>query len=352
MPDSIDRQQQPARTRPRIGLALGSGAARGWAHVGVLKALDELGIEVDVYAGCSVGAIVAAARLLEIEDEMQQWARAVGPMDAMSTFGIAIAKGGLVNPDRAFERFAERDQRIETLPKPFAAIATDLATGREVWLGRGSVLSACRASSAVPMILQAAHYVDGGRDLWLIDGGASNPVPVNLARALGADRVIAVDLNAVTLALHRFNRPVTRAVVPVEGMGEEMPDGPLAAAARFIDVTRRDLEQRFALARAKSMAEPQFMETLFATIDIVQAQLSQARAHVDIADVRITPDLSCGSAVAFDRFEDFEGIGYDAAMAAKDSLLALNQTVQDTDVEDAAADGALAAARAAGGDTV
>lgn len=323
MPDSQPGQQNPSPSRPRIGLALGSGAARGWAHVGVLRALDELGIEIDVFAGCSVGAIVSASRLLGMDEQLLDWARRIGPVDAMGTFGFDLARGGLINPDRAFARFVGSDQPIEALAKPFAAVATDLATGREVWLGRGSTLDACRASSAVPMVLHASHYVRDGRDMWLIDGGASNPVPVNLARALGADRIIAVDLNAVTLALHRFNRPATTAVVPVPSAGDEPEEGPLAAAARFIDSTRRDLEQRFALAKAKSMAQPQFVETLFATIDIVQAQLAQARAHVDIADVRITPDLSCGSAVAFDRFEQFEEIGYEAAMRVRESLRTL-----------------------------
>jgi NTE family protein len=309
--------------RPVIGLALGSGAARGWAHVGVLRALDELGIEIDVYAGCSVGAIVACARLLGIYDKVLDWAKDIKPLSAMSNFGVGFSQGGLINPDKAFDHFIEDDRDIEDLPKPFAAVATDLATGREVWLARGSALKACRASAAIPILIESACYKVGDVEHWLVDGAATNPVPVNVCRAMGADYVIAVDLNAVTLALTRFNRPTTRAVVPVE-VPPSSDLGPLLGPVQdFINRTGREMGQKMAIARARAHAKPQMFETVMATIDIVQAQLAVARAHTDLADVRLTPDLSCASAAAFDEWERFEEIGYEATMHAKERIKAL-----------------------------
>ena len=328
-PDSSPKTSE----RPRLGLALGSGAARGWAHVGVLRALDEWGVEVDVYAGCSVGALIGAARLLDIWDPFLDWARSLSAIDAMATFGISLSRGGVVNPDKAFTRFAEHDKPIEELPKPFAAVATDLATGHEVWLDRGSALNACRASSSVPMILQAARYQVGYTEHWLIDGGASNPVPVNLARALGAERVISVDLNTVTLALSRFNRPNTTAVIPAPDPDEGLT-GPFAPLAKAFGGAKRDLVRRMALARAKSQAQPQLFETAAATIDIIQGQLAQARAYIDVADVRLTPDLSCASAAAFDHHEEFERIGYETAQAQKQEILAVAGLAPDISKSD------------------
>ncbi|MEM9422385.1 MAG: patatin-like phospholipase family protein, partial [Pseudomonadota bacterium] len=193
MPNDTNQPSKPypptrAGKPPRLGLALGSGGAKGWAHVGVLKALDELGIEADVYAGCSAGALVSGAKLLGILDELKEWAMNIGPMGAVTAFGVQLSRGGLINPDKAFGQFARYDLPIETLSSPWGAVATDLATGLEVWLTEGSTLNACRASSAVPLVLQAASHTIDDDEHWLIDGGVANPVPVNLARALGADR--------------------------------------------------------------------------------------------------------------------------------------------------------------------
>ncbi|MBB4658679.1 patatin-like phospholipase family protein [Parvularcula dongshanensis] len=309
--------------RPVIGVALGSGAARGWAHVGVLEALDELGVEVTVQAGCSVGALVSAARHLGIWEEFQRWAVGIGSFASWSSFAYGFGRGGLVDPGPAFEAFREHDRLIEDLDRPWGAVATDLATGQEVWLTRGSVLDACRASAAVPMLLHAAQHQVGDKVRWLIDGAATNPVPVSLARALGADRVISVDLNTTGRVLERFDRPTGRAVVPVE-----MPHIPgetimPRSVADFLKGTKNTIDRELAMMKAKSAAQPHFLETVVATLDIVQAQLSEARAQIEVADVRITPDMADCPPGAFDRFEDYRGIGYEATMALSDEIEAL-----------------------------
>jgi NTE family protein len=311
--------------KPRIGVAWGSGAARGWAHVGVLKAFEEIGLSYEIDAGCSVGALVSAARRLEIWPEFLAWAREIGPVGALGQFAFSIAAGGLVDPKRAYEAFRYADRPIESLDAPWGAVATDLATGREVWLTEGSVLDAARASSAIPMLMQAAPVMFRGAERWLIDGAASNPVPVSLARALGAQRVIAIDLNASAVTLKRFDRPTTREVVPVPIDAEE--DGAESfipeAVTGFIRETRRLIEQELTMAKARSQSKPHLFETAAATMDIVQAHLAEARSQIDVADLRIAPDLEDISPAAFDRHEEIIQRGYLAAMEKKAHLLAL-----------------------------
>jgi NTE family protein len=305
-----------------LGLALGSGAARGWAHVGVLDALEELGIEVQVHAGCSVGALVSASRELGIWDEFKAWAVEIGSFSSLSSFALGLGAGGMVNPGPAFERFRDADRPIDDLSVAWGAVATDLATGQEVWLTEGSVLDACRASSAIPILLHAASYDVAGQQRWLIDGAASNPVPVSLARGLGADRVISVDLNTVSRVIKRFNRPKTRAIVPVAPTWVPGETVLPPAVTTLLREAKSAVDHRFAMAKARSDAKPHFFETVVASLDILQTQLSEARAQVDVADVRIAPDMADANPGEFHRFDEYRKLGYEAAMAKADELLA------------------------------
>ncbi len=310
--------------QPKIGVAWGSGAARGWAHVGVIRALDELGIDIDVEAGCSAGSLISAARRLGIWEEFLTWSKELNPIGALGQFAISIGAGGFINPARAFDVFRYADKNIQDLEKPWGAVATDLSTGREVWLTSGSVLDAARASSAIPLVMQAAPIMDNGAERWMIDGAATNPVPVSLARALGAQRVIAVDLNAAAITLSRFDRPTTREVVPVEAPKDIRGDGLIPKeVATFIRDTQSFVQREISMARAKALSKPQLLETAAATMDIVQAHLAAALAKIDVADVRLTPKLDDISPAAFDRHDEIEERGYQAAMAAKEELLLL-----------------------------
>lgn len=184
---------------PRIGIALGSGSARGWAHIGVLEALLEAGIRPDIVCGTSIGALVGAVyaddKLGELSDWVQglTWRKVVGYFDL--TFGGGILKGGKLFD---YLRGALLDGSIEELRRPFAAVATDVANGREVWLREGPVADAVRASIATPGLF--TPWPHAGR--LLVDGGLVNPVPVSLARALEAEVVIAVDLSSDLVGRH------------------------------------------------------------------------------------------------------------------------------------------------------
>ena len=169
------------KARKKIGLALGSGAARGWAHVGVLRALARLGIHPDVVAGCSIGALVGAAYAAGELDSLEEWVRGFTRLQVMSLLDPAFS-GGLFRGDKVFGIAEERvgELTFEQLQVPFACVATELENGRERWLQQGPVMSAVRASCSIPGMFVPVQ-LDGR---WLVDGAVVNPVPVSLCRAM------------------------------------------------------------------------------------------------------------------------------------------------------------------------
>src|SRR4051795_201615 len=179
--------------RLKLGLALGGGAARGWAHIGVMRVLEREGIVPDVIAGSSVGAVVGGCYAAGKLDEAEAFARSLTKRRVMGLLDFHISGSGLIGGDR-LRRLLERDlgpMRVEDLPIRFATIATEVGTGPRVWLTRGPLVAAMRASYALPGILDPVRL--GGR--WLMDGALVNPIPITTARALGADIVICVNLN-------------------------------------------------------------------------------------------------------------------------------------------------------------
>ena len=303
----------------RIGLALGSGAARGWAHVGVLRGLAEIGVKPDVIAGCSVGALVGGACLCDALDAFEAWARELSPLSALSNFAFSVGRGGLVDGAAAFDAFRAYDRPIEDLPVKFGAVATDLGTGDEVWLTEGSLIDAAQASSAIPVLFQATLR----RGRWLVDGALSNPTPVSLARALGAEAVIAVDLNAVPRVLHRFNPPPPSPPVVVETPTPPADESFTDAVGRFIEDTRRLVDEQLALARARQQAKPQLFETAYAAADIFQMHLSRARLALEPAEIVLAPDMRDALPTAFDRADEFIAEGRRVLMEQADAILAL-----------------------------
>ncbi len=180
--------------KPTIGLALGSGAARGWAHVGVLDALVEAGIKPEIIAGTSMGALVGGAYASGRHDALRDWAMALDRRIVASLVDVGFLAGGLVDGVRIVDWLNNPIKiaaRIEDLKMPFAAVATDLSSGREVWLRQGKLDRAIRASISMPGIFSPVEIDDE----WLVDGGLVNPIPVSLCRAMGADFIIAVNLN-------------------------------------------------------------------------------------------------------------------------------------------------------------
>ncbi|HXG77827.1 MAG TPA: patatin-like phospholipase family protein [Methyloceanibacter sp.] len=180
--------------RPLIGIALGGGAARGWAHIGVLKSLMAAGLEPDIVAGTSIGAVAGACYVTGRLDALEHFATTLTRRRIFGFLDFNFAGSGLITGQRLSARLEHHLQpfQIEELERKFVAVATELGTGHEVWLNKGSLVDALKASFALPGIFRPVRI--NGR--WLIDGALVNPIPVSVCRALGARIVIAVNLNS------------------------------------------------------------------------------------------------------------------------------------------------------------
>jgi NTE family protein len=270
--------------QPRLGVALGSGSARGWAHIGVLKALAQAGIVPDIVAGTSIGALVGAAYASDRLTRLEEW---VTQIDWWEIIRYMDLRMGGVEGERLMRAFSERveDVPIETLARPFGAVATDLYTGREVWFQKGSLLEAVRASIALPGLFSPVQY----RERWLVDGGLVDPLPVSLCRALGADQVIAVNLNGDIVGRH-FSGRMSRRTLP----------NPLLA--RLSAGWQAVLGNGSGAVEKPVVAEepPGLFDVMAGAINIMQDRITRARMAGDPPDVVLAPRLAHLGLMDFD----------------------------------------------------
>jgi NTE family protein len=301
-----------ARER-RIGLALGSGSARGWAHLGVLKALEERGIRPQVVSGASVGALVAAAYASDQVEPLEDWVRTLTRVDVWRLLDTTFRGGGVMRGNRLMQAIGEQieDRRIEDLPVVFGAVAADLNTGEEIWLRDGSMLAAVRASSGMPGLFTPIWH----KSRWMIDGGVVNPVPVTLCRALGADYVIAVNLNVPVSQRWAGRRPQPEIVPPLLEAPEKGNEASWASMDKWSELMGGLVES----LRPSSSAGPGLFEVMAGSIHIMQEHIARSRMAGDPPNLTIAPDLGHFQLMDFHRAEEAIDIGYrttDAALAA------------------------------------
>lgn len=265
----------------RIGLALGGGSARGWAHIGVIRALRDAGIEPDMVCGTSIGALVGAAEVDGDLDRLEAWVRSLRLQTVVSFLDFSLGSG-LIKGDKLIEFFRSHfvDRDISELARPFAAVATDLQRGREVWLREGGVSDAVRASIALPGLFTPVQR-DGS---WLVDGGLVNPVPVSLCRAMGADVVIAVDLNSDLLGRHLKPKSATPRRKP-------NPPGPETLADTVMARIQSGMAQ-LGIDPDDGPRPPAMLDVLASSINIMQVLITRSRLAGEPADVLITPRLA------------------------------------------------------------
>lgn len=263
---------------PRIGLALGSGASRGWSHIGILNALLDAGIRPDVVCGTSVGSMVGGSYLAGNLKKLEDWVRGSSRSDVLRFFSFRLANSAFVDIERLnwfLHNFvAAADVHIEKLGKPFAAVCTDLETGQEVLLRDGGLADAVRASMAMPGLFPAER----NHQRWLVDGGLINPVPVTACRALGADVVIAVNLNSEILSKRQARLRPT-ATEPADNVF-----GNLQRQAREYSNRIFDHEE-------DNDKSPGLFSTISNTINIFQDQITRSRLQADPADILIEPKV-------------------------------------------------------------
>src|SRR5690606_16724126 len=265
-------------SKPKIGLALGSGSARGWSHIGVIRVLEEAGFVPDIICGTSIGSLVGAAYADGQLDSLEEWVRKLTWQNVMGLLDFTI-NGGLIHGEKlfAFLRSHVGDKDIASLPKAFGAVATELITGREVWLREGSVIDAVRASAALPGLFKPSQL----NDRLLVDGALVNPVPVSLCRAMGADLVIAVDLNSDLIGRH-FDLS--------DAPDEPEPEAP-SAFATVLDKLPLKLG-RLKSGPSASTAMPSIFDVLSISLNIMQVRITRSRLAGEPADVLIRPRLA------------------------------------------------------------
>jgi NTE family protein len=300
---SLEAPKRRRPARPIIGLALGGGAARGWAHIGVLQELDAQGIRPDIIAGTSVGAVAggcyAAGKLIELE----AFSRSLTKSRVFTLMDLSFSGGGLIGGGRLKSRLESElaSLSIEGLKLKFAAVATEIGSGHEIWLTRGSLVDAIRASYALPGIFEPVQH--GGR--WLFDGALVNPIPVSVCRALGASYVIAVNLNADTLSkgtvIHDHGLDELEAAAPVPDMPAELEAGldQLEVQARRSSLlgglksTRRMLGRSFARGDLRRQfvrredGAPGIASVMIDAFNITQDRISRSRLAGDPPDLLI-----------------------------------------------------------------
>jgi NTE family protein len=289
---------------PRIGLALGSGATRGWSHIGVIQALTEAGINADIVCGSSMGSLVGAAYVTGRLEALEDWVHKLTWREVVSLLDLRLSGGGLVKGTRFSEFLSElyEDVKIESLAKRFVAIATDFDTGREAWLKKGSVTDAVRASVALPGLFMPAR----NGDRWLMDGGLVNPVPVSACRAFGADVVIAVNLNGDLLR----KAPKLVSAGPGEQKSpkdwREPLEGPISDIPSAMKEGTGAFVERFVGAGSDS---PGYFDVVFGSIDIMQDHITRSRMAGEPPDIMLAPRSNGIGLLDFNRADEAIGEG-------------------------------------------
>ncbi len=301
----------------RVALVLGAGGARGLAHVGVIQAIEARGYEVAGIAGASMGALVggiyAAGRL----DEYSEWARGLERGDVLKLLDFAFGFPGLIRGERVIGALRELvgDHLIEQLPIPYTAVATDLASQREVWFTRGKLFDAIRASIAIPMVF-TPHMLDGRE---LVDGGLLAPIPIAATRQMRVDRVIAVDVNGpvswINAGLEPRVQEITAGHRDDEAVEGPADDGPATLRERMAGIWE-------GLAKsngAKPTKSRGVMDLMSRSLDTMQAHMSRVQLAQDPPDLLIQISRESATFYEFWRAAELVEKGREAAEKALDA---------------------------------
>jgi NTE family protein len=293
----------PKDSRPSIGIALSGGAARGFAHIGVLQTLRAAGLEPDIVTGTSMGAVVGGCYAAGQLDAVADWAKSLTRRRMFGYLDVSLAGSGLISGGR-LARQLDRTVgkiKIEDLDARFAAIATEIDTGHEVWLTRGRLVEALRASYALPGVFAPVRI--GGR--WLLDGALVNPVPVSAARALDARLVIGVNTNA-----DLFGRGTT---IQSHGFEDDEPETNNIAAGDGAGWRDRRRTDKLLKRKLFGAGRPGLPTVMIEAYSVMQDRITRARLAGDPADIMIGPRLGDIGMFDFHRAEEAIRIGAETA---------------------------------------
>ncbi|WP_424363786.1 patatin-like phospholipase family protein [Methylocystis parvus] len=303
---------KPTRRRgqPLIGLALGAGAARGWSHIGVLRELAEHGIQPDIVAGTSIGAVVGGCYAAGRLDAIEAFARSLTRRRVFTLMDLSFSGASLITGERLKSALEQElaGFNIEDVSIPFAAVATEVGTGHEVWLQRGVLAQAIRASYALPGIFEPVRI----GDRWLFDGALVNPVPVTVCRAMGAEFVIAVNVTADTMYRARVIRddPAAQKKAAEAGPFGEKPD------VSFVD---RILPRYFDRHAGDA---PNVATAMIDAFNIIQDRILRSRLAGDPPDATITARMEDIGMFDFHKADQLISVGRQAAKRALPNIFA------------------------------
>ena len=297
--------------RPVIGLALGGGAARGFAHIGIIRTLIAHGIVPNVVVGTSIGAVVGGAYAAGHLDTLEEWARSLQPRNILGYLDIRLNGSGLIGGDKLAAQLeaAIGPTLIEDLPLKFATVATEVRTGHEIWLTHGRMVEAMRASYALPGIFSPVLV----GDRWLVDGALVNPVPVSAARALGAEIVIAANLSSDVFT-HSTTVYSHGAPAEAPDVGSE-PAPPKRGFGRLFSAERTVKREFFG-----GGGRPGISSVMVDAFNIMQDRITRARLAGDPPDLLISPRVGQIGWFDFHRADDLIAFGARAAERAIDSI--------------------------------
>ncbi len=299
-------------SRPeKIGLALGSGAARGWAHIGVIRALRAHNVRIDCIAGTSIGALVGAAYAGGDIDNLYNFVKQLDWKQLINFWDPVFPKTGLIDGKKVadFIRDHSKKERIEDMPVPFRTVSTNILTGREHVFTDGDVISVVRASLSIPGMFTPMKH----GDMVLVDGALVNPLPINVVRDMGADFVIAVDINFGTEAFHserlKCRDEPDAGIVHEDLKFETAWEQKLAELGKNLAIlefnTKKQLDQ---WVRKESI--PNIFEILMQSYNVLEVQITETRLKTDPADVLIRPKLAHIGLLDFNCAEESIEEGY------------------------------------------
>lgn len=292
----------------KVGLALGSGSSRGWAHIGVIEALQEADIPIHLVAGCSVGAFIGA---IFTSGGIEQLKKYVIKMDGESMFSfsdLSLIRPGLLDGDKKLQELfcMHSDKKdFSELEIPLKVVAVDMHSGDLVILDSGDLLNALRASMSYPGIFAPVRY----KNRWLVDGGVLDPVPVGVTRTMGADIVIAVNLDSDLISRKRHQK--TNAIPEIKP--------PLVSnqflktlGARY-EAAEKAIRKRIELQNKKKKTPPSIRQSINASIQLMQNRITRVNFAVNPPDILITPRLGDLKMFEYDQVEHAIEEGYIAA---------------------------------------
>lgn len=295
--------------RGRIGLALGGGVARGWAHIGVLRALAKAGIRPDIVVGTSIGAVAGGCFVANKLDALEGFARSLTRRKVFGFLDFNLTGSGLISGDKLNELLTTHLDNfiIEQLDTRFVAVATEIGTGHEIWLSQGRLVDAMRASYALPGIFRPVQ-LDGR---WLFDGAIVNPIPVSVCRALGAKVVIAVNLHHDAFG---------RGTVIINQRAKEDPEPAPAPAAPFPETKAGALQLLHRQFFGGGTNAPGISTVMLEAFNITQDRIARSRLAGDPPDFTITPKLADFGVFDFHRAGELIELGKQAAERALEEI--------------------------------